>query len=99
MLGILTCMARGATHRVMTSKFGKKNYYKGKGCKPTGFHTKHGRYVVLKNRIPEFIVPDLQGFSVSSTFMNINFRMMFSHFWFIPVFIFYPFQAQTLRIS
>lgn len=55
----------GATFKVMTSKEGGKNYYKGKGCITIGFNTKHAKFLVDKNRIVQFVVPaGLENFEV-----------------------------------
>eukprot|EP01135_Chromosphaera_perkinsii_P008463 Nk52_evm31s1360 gene=Nk52_evmTU31s1360 len=60
MLGITVQMVRGATRRIRyTGKWGNKQYYKGVGCKPTGYHKKNGGYQVLPNRVPAYIVPDM----------------------------------------
>ncbi|KAG5534269.1 hypothetical protein RHGRI_022404 [Rhododendron griersonianum] len=32
---------------ILSSKRGPRDYYKGKNCKPTGFHTRKGGYVVM----------------------------------------------------
>ncbi|XP_003387557.1 PREDICTED: 39S ribosomal protein L41, mitochondrial-like [Amphimedon queenslandica] len=54
----------GARRRVLTSKDGKKSFYKGRGCKPTGFHTRNGQFRVVKSMIPEIVVPDLSEFDL-----------------------------------
>ncbi|KDD73992.1 hypothetical protein H632_c1671p0 [Helicosporidium sp. ATCC 50920] len=46
----------------ITSKQGPKNFYKGKGCKPTGKHTSKGGYVLLDEKRPTYVVPDLSNF-------------------------------------
>lgn len=38
---------RASALDILTSKRGPRGYYKGKGCKPTGFHTRKG--TILKN--------------------------------------------------
>ncbi|XP_057302145.1 39S ribosomal protein L41-A, mitochondrial-like [Hydractinia symbiolongicarpus] len=54
----------GATRRVMTGKHGNKNFYKGRGVRNPGFHTKWGGYKIVQKKVPEFIVPDLSGFEM-----------------------------------
>mmetsp|Transcript_29811 Transcript_29811/g.41201 ORF Transcript_29811/g.41201 Transcript_29811/m.41201 type:complete len:88 (-) Transcript_29811:1429-1692(-) len=46
---------------VINSKRGNKNLYKGKGVPATGRHTKLGGYILLKWKLPEYVVPDLTG--------------------------------------
>lgn len=64
-LGILTQFLRGGRAvprtgiKILTSKRGPRNYYKGKGCKPTGRHTSKGGYVLMDEKLPRYIVPDL----------------------------------------
>eukprot|EP00794_Sanderia_malayensis_P011166 gene11166-12339_t len=60
----LTRLLLGATRGVMTGKRGNKNFYKGRGVRNPGFHTKKGQYIVVKKKVPEFIVPDLTGFQL-----------------------------------
>ncbi len=36
----------------------------GRGAKATGRPTNRGGYVIMKNKIPEIVVPDLEGFQV-----------------------------------
>eukprot|EP00038_Savillea_parva_P029708 m.72990 g.72990 ORF g.72990 m.72990 type:complete len:156 (-) comp8811_c0_seq2:57-524(-) len=54
----------GARRVVMTSKMGNKNYYKGRRCNPTGYLTRKGRFVVDPYRLPQYVVPDLEGFKL-----------------------------------
>ncbi|KAK8298202.1 hypothetical protein V6Z12_D05G239300 [Gossypium hirsutum] len=37
-------------------------YYESKNCKSTGFHTCKGRYVVMQEKLPNYVVPDLTDF-------------------------------------
>lgn len=50
----------------LNSKRGPKNFYKGKGAEPTGRHTRKGGYQILKDRLPEFVVPDLKNFKLKA---------------------------------
>ncbi|QHO30122.1 39S ribosomal protein-A [Arachis hypogaea] len=47
---------------ILSSKRAPRGYYKGKNCKPTGFHTRKGGYVVVQEKLPNYIVPDLTDF-------------------------------------
>ncbi|KAG8368933.1 hypothetical protein BUALT_Bualt15G0097900 [Buddleja alternifolia] len=49
---------------ILTSSRSPKGYYKGKNCKPTGFHTRKGGYVVMPEKLPNYVVPDLTGFKL-----------------------------------
>ncbi|XP_047312279.1 39S ribosomal protein L41-A, mitochondrial-like [Impatiens glandulifera] len=55
---------RTSSLSILTSKSGPRNYYKGKNCKPTGFHTRKGGYVVQEEKLPNYVVPDLTGFKL-----------------------------------
>ncbi|KAL9662779.1 hypothetical protein QQ045_027613 [Rhodiola kirilowii] len=44
---------------ILSSKRAPRNYYKGKNCKPIGFHTRKGGYVVEPEKLPNYVVPDL----------------------------------------
>ncbi|KAM3325148.1 39S ribosomal protein L41-A, mitochondrial-like [Capsicum chacoense] len=46
---------------ILTAKRGPRNYYKGKNCKPTGFHTHKGGYVLVQEKLPSYVVPELTG--------------------------------------
>lgn len=48
---------------LLTTKQGPRGYYKGKGAASTGRHTKQG-YLVTKEKLPEYVVPDLSGFKL-----------------------------------
>ncbi|XP_068634413.1 uncharacterized protein [Aristolochia californica] len=65
-LGLGRAMRRKRTSSldILTSKRGSKNYYKGKNCKPTGFHTRKGGYVVMDEKLPNYVVPDLTNFKL-----------------------------------
>jgi large subunit ribosomal protein L41 len=41
----------------LTTKRARKGYYKGKGAKSTGRHTKDGEYVVTAEKAPTFVTP------------------------------------------
>ncbi|XP_064407460.1 large ribosomal subunit protein mL41-like [Halichondria panicea] len=62
--GIFRGVVAGATRGVMTSKRGNKNFYKGRGAKGTGRHTRKGGFIINRSRIPEIVVPNLEGFKL-----------------------------------
>ncbi|RZC06731.1 hypothetical protein D0Y65_014269 [Glycine soja] len=49
---------------ILSSKRAPRGYYKGKNCKPTGFHTRKGGYVVMQEKLPNYVVPDLSDFKL-----------------------------------
>ncbi|XP_074561218.1 uncharacterized protein LOC141830803 [Curcuma longa] len=49
---------------ILSSKRGPRDYYKGKNCKPTGFHTRKGGYVLMDEKMPRYVVPDLTDFKL-----------------------------------
>ncbi|XP_009627590.1 uncharacterized protein [Nicotiana tomentosiformis] len=49
---------------ILTAKRGPRNYYKGKNCKPTGFHTRKGDYVLVQEKLPNYVVPNLRDFQL-----------------------------------
>ncbi len=78
-LGLCRSFLRGKFgHRFgipLNSKHGPVNYYKGKRCPPTGFHTRKGEvcmafgnfeggYVAETSKAPSLNIPDLTGFEV-----------------------------------
>ncbi|XP_077247433.1 uncharacterized protein LOC143887207 isoform X1 [Tasmannia lanceolata] len=65
-LGIGRAMRRKRTSSldILSSKRAPRNYYKGKNCKPTGFHTRKGGYVVMDEKLPRYVVPDLSDFKL-----------------------------------
>ena len=46
---------------IMNSKFGNKNYVKGRGGRNEGTHTNKGGYVVRPERLMTIVAPDLAG--------------------------------------
>ncbi|XP_024456920.1 uncharacterized protein LOC7468883 isoform X2 [Populus trichocarpa] len=65
-LGLITGIGRAMRRKrtssldILSSKRAPRNYYKGKNCKPTGFHTRG--YVVVPEKLPNYVVPDLTDF-------------------------------------
>ncbi|XP_011100063.1 pentatricopeptide repeat-containing protein At5g66520-like [Sesamum indicum] len=49
---------------ILTSKRSPRGFYKGNNCKPTGFHTRKGGYVVVPEKLPKYVVPDLTDFKL-----------------------------------
>lgn len=47
---------RTSSLNILTSKTGPRDYYKGKNCKPTGFHTRKGNNnELLESFTPTFL--------------------------------------------
>lgn len=65
-LGIARTFRRKRTSSldILSPKRAPRGYYKGKNCKPTGFHTRKGGYVVLQEKLPNYVVPDLTDFKL-----------------------------------
>ncbi|KAJ4958772.1 hypothetical protein NE237_025883 [Protea cynaroides] len=65
-LGLGRAMRRKRTSSldILSSKRAPRDYYKGKNCKPTGFHTRKGGYVVVNEKLPNYVVPDLTDFKL-----------------------------------
>ncbi|CAN0842733.1 39S ribosomal protein L41-A, mitochondrial [Linum grandiflorum] len=67
-LGLISGIARAMRRKrtssldILSSKRAPRNYYKGKNCKPTGFHTRKGGYVIDPEKLPNYVVPDLTNF-------------------------------------
>lgn len=49
---------------ILTTKRVPRGFYKGKNCKPTGFHTRKGGYVIVQEKLPNYVVPDLTDFKL-----------------------------------
>ncbi|KAI3992931.1 hypothetical protein MKX01_009674 [Papaver californicum] len=66
MVGLGRSMRRKRTSSlsILSSKRAPKDYYKGKNCKPAGFHTRKGGYVVVDEKLPNYVVPDLTDFKL-----------------------------------
>ena len=68
-LGILAAFARARRvprrgFNILNTKRAPRGFYKGKGAQATGHHTKMGRYRILQDKLPKYVVPDLTGFKV-----------------------------------
>ncbi|KAK2659808.1 hypothetical protein Ddye_006341 [Dipteronia dyeriana] len=68
LIGIGRSMRRKRTSSldILSSKRAPRDYYKGKNCKPTGFHTRKGGYVVVQEKLPNYVVPDLTNFKLKA---------------------------------
>ncbi|XP_003757595.1 39S ribosomal protein L41, mitochondrial [Sarcophilus harrisii] len=67
-MGLLSALTRGLVRGAdrmskWTSKRGPRTFYKSRGAKFTGF-SKSGKFVMVKEMVPEFVVPDLTGFKL-----------------------------------
>ncbi|KAK4352374.1 hypothetical protein RND71_027892 [Anisodus tanguticus] len=49
---------------ILTTKRVPRGFYKGKNCEPTGFHTRKGGYVIMQEKLPNYVVPDLTNFKL-----------------------------------
>lgn len=57
------CVVRGADRMSRwTSKRGPRSFYKSRGAKGTGFCARGGRFVQVREQVPELVVPALAGF-------------------------------------
>ncbi|NXX74498.1 RM41 protein, partial [Urocolius indicus] len=68
-MGLLTELARGLVRGAdrmspFTSKRGPRSYNKGRGAKPPGVRVAGKKFVLIKEMVPEFVVPDLRGFKL-----------------------------------
>ncbi|KAJ6834060.1 uncharacterized protein M6B38_337565 [Iris pallida] len=69
-LGLITGIGRAMRRKrtssliILSSKRAPRDYYKGKNCKPTGFHTRKGGYVLQDEKLPRYVVPDLTDFKL-----------------------------------
>ncbi|KAG5612689.1 hypothetical protein H5410_023970 [Solanum commersonii] len=69
-LGLLLGLGRSFRRKrtssldILTTKKVPRGFYKGKNCKPTGFHTRKGGYVIVQEKLPNYVVPDLTDFKL-----------------------------------
>uniref|UniRef100_UPI00358E239E large ribosomal subunit protein mL41A-like n=1 Tax=Myxine glutinosa TaxID=7769 RepID=UPI00358E239E len=60
--GVVSRSIRGADRvSKFTGKRGPRDYYAGRGARPTGRHTCSGKYAIVPEMVPEFVVPTLTG--------------------------------------
>ena len=63
--GAARALVRGADRMSKwTSKRGPRTFYKSRGAKGVGFHGRGGRFVLVKEMVPELVVPELAGFKL-----------------------------------
>ncbi|XP_015222202.1 large ribosomal subunit protein mL41 [Lepisosteus oculatus] len=65
-MGLLSALARGLARGAdrmaeFTSKRGPRTFYKGRGARRTGALTCSGKFVSVREMVPEFVVPPLEG--------------------------------------
>ncbi|NXS12310.1 RM41 protein, partial [Neodrepanis coruscans] len=68
-MGLLTQLARGLVRGAdrlspFTSKRGPRSYNRGRGARRPGVLTSNKKFVLLREMVPEFVVPDLTGFKL-----------------------------------
>uniref|UniRef100_A0A6G1R631 Mitochondrial ribosomal protein L41 n=1 Tax=Hypotaenidia okinawae TaxID=2861861 RepID=A0A6G1R631_9GRUI len=68
-MGLLGALARGLVRGAdrmspFTSKRGPRTHTKGRGAKQPGVLTSSGKFLLLRQMVPEFVVPDLAGFKL-----------------------------------
>ncbi|KAM8933631.1 large ribosomal subunit protein mL41 [Pelodytes ibericus] len=68
-MGLLGNLVRGLVRgadrmSVTTSKRGPNSYNKGRGSKMAGYLTSSGKFVKVKEMVPEYVVPDLATFKL-----------------------------------
>ncbi|XP_062873916.1 large ribosomal subunit protein mL41 [Trichomycterus rosablanca] len=70
-MGLLSALARGMARGAdrtaeFTSKRGPRTFYKSRGAMPTGVVTSSRKFIPIKEMIPEFVVPNLEGFKLKA---------------------------------
>ncbi|XP_062446979.1 large ribosomal subunit protein mL41 [Rhea pennata] len=68
-MGLLSELARGLVRGAdriapFTSKRGPRSYNKGRGAKKLGVLTSNKKFILIKEMVPQFVVPDLTGFKL-----------------------------------
>ena len=68
-MGVLSTLARGLMRGAdrmaeFTSKKGARTHNKGRTARPTGLRLSSSKFVAVKAMIPEFVVPNLDGFKL-----------------------------------
>ncbi|NWU11465.1 RM41 protein, partial [Cephalopterus ornatus] len=68
-MGLLSQLARGLVRGAdrlspFTSKRGPRSFNKGRGAKRPGVLTSNKKFLLVKEMVPEFVVPDLTGFKL-----------------------------------
>ncbi|KAL7391766.1 hypothetical protein ABVT39_014479 [Epinephelus coioides] len=68
-MGVLSTLLRGLMRGAdrmseFTSKRGSRTHNKGRGARPTGMRLPSRKFVAIQAMIPEFVVPNLEGFKL-----------------------------------
>ncbi|XP_072289764.1 large ribosomal subunit protein mL41 [Eucyclogobius newberryi] len=68
-MGVLSTLMRGIMRGAdrmseFTSKRGSRTHNKGRGSRPTGLKVSSNKFVSIRQMIPEFVVPNLEGFKL-----------------------------------
>lgn len=68
-MGVLSTLMRGLVRGAdrmaeFTSKRGSRTHNKGRGARPTGLRLSSGKFLSFRAMIPEFVVPNLDGFKL-----------------------------------
>uniref|UniRef100_A0AAY5KQI9 Mitochondrial ribosomal protein L41 n=2 Tax=Esox lucius TaxID=8010 RepID=A0AAY5KQI9_ESOLU len=68
-MGVLNALRRGLLRGAdrmaeFTSKRGGRSNYKGRGAQPTGILTSSRKFIPVQAMIPQFVVPNLEGFKL-----------------------------------
>ncbi|KAI4880957.1 hypothetical protein NFI96_001126 [Prochilodus magdalenae] len=68
-MGLLSALTRGLVRGAdrtaqMTSKRGPRTFYKSRGAMPAGVLTSSRKFIPVREMIPEFVVPSLEGFNL-----------------------------------
>uniref|UniRef100_M1D1G6 Uncharacterized protein n=1 Tax=Solanum tuberosum TaxID=4113 RepID=M1D1G6_SOLTU len=77
-LGLLLGLGRSFRRKrtssldILTTKKVPRGFYKGKNCKPTGFHTRKGGYVIVQEKLPNYVVPDLTDFKYLKAVLEVD---------------------------
>ncbi|MCJ8747018.1 hypothetical protein PDJAM_G00148470 [Pangasius djambal] len=70
-MGLLSALTRGLVRGAdrtaeFTSKRGPRTFYKSRGAMPAGVLTSSRKFFPVREMIPEFVVPNLQGFKLKA---------------------------------
>lgn len=70
-MGLLSALTRGLVRGAdrtaeFTSKRGPRTFYKSRGAMPAGVLTSSGKFIPVREMIPEFVVPNLEGFRLKA---------------------------------
>lgn len=68
-MGVLSALTRGLVRGAdrmaeFTSKRGPRTFYKSRGARPTGVLTSSRKFIPVQAMIPQFVVPNLEGFNL-----------------------------------